>query len=59
MSKLSDFIDGLNIGKDVQPVSFSFHCEISNILDDDETNPESTQVEEIIPVDSKHIPFIP
>jgi len=56
---LESYINGLRNKKCSRPVSFSFHCEVGQILDEnDEDIHVSTQEEKTL-LPSNLIPFIP
>jgi len=59
MSKLSEFIDGFDVQKDKEPVSFSFHCLVGEIIDDNGTNITTTTLDEKVTAPQDLIPFMP
>lgn len=58
MSKLSEFVDKLE-ASDEMPLSFSFHCQVGRIIDDNDSNVNTTKVDEKVTAPSELIPFIP
>ena len=59
MSKLSEIIDGFDITKDKEPVSFSFHCEIGEILEDNGSSINTTYIDEKVNAPVNLILFMP
>jgi hypothetical protein len=58
MSKLSKFVDKIGESKET-PFSFSFHCQVGKILDDNDSNINTTKVNEKVIAPSELIPFMP
>lgn len=59
MSKLSEFIDGFDISKDKEPVSFSFHCLVGEIINDNGTDITTTAIDEKVTAPKDLILFLP
>ena len=59
MSKLSEFIDGFDISKDKEPVSFSFHCLVGEIIAENGTDITTTTMDEKVTAAKDLIPFLP
>jgi hypothetical protein len=59
MSKLTEFINGFDISKDKEPVSFSFHSEVGKIIEDNDSDINTTQVDEKVTVPTELILFMP
>ena len=59
MSKLSEFVDKIDEGPVEAPLSFSFHCQVGRIIDDNDSKINSTKVNEKVTAPSELIPFIP
>lgn len=59
MSKLSEFVDKLEGESSGTPLSFSFHCQVGRIIDDNDSNINSTKVDAKVTAPSELIPFIP
>jgi hypothetical protein len=59
MNKLTEFINGFDIKKDKEPVSFSFHCIVGSIISNNESSINSTTVNEKTVVSQDLISFIP
>lgn len=59
MSKLSEFIDGFDISKDKEPVSFSFHCLVGEILEDNGSDITTTNIDEKVTAPKDLILFMP
>jgi hypothetical protein len=60
MSKLTKFIDGLELpNTEALPISFSFHCEVGDIIASNDTEIYNTQAEEKVTAPIDLIPFLP